>query len=158
MRDLLMHKSGLQPSMPILRFMLFKNDTINNFDKYYARKYNKDSASRKIAEGVYLRNSYFDTLWKDTKRMKVFSRKRYTYSDANMIILQMALDSLNRRSISSFMQSYFYSPLGLKTTCFKPLWRFNKYSIVPTERDRYWRQQDLRGIDGRCSWQCRGVF
>lgn len=144
-RELLLHKSGLQPSMPILRFMLYKNDTVNNFDEYYARSYNRDSASRKIANGVYLRNSYFDTLWKDTKRMKVYSRKRYNYSDANMIILQMALDSLNRRSISSYMQSYFYTPLGLKTTCYRPLYRFNKYRIVPTERDKYWRTQELRG-------------
>lgn len=144
-KELLLHKSGLPPGLPILRYIKYKNDTANYFNEYYSRSYHKDTASIKIADGLYFKNRYFDTLWRDAKRMKVSSRKNYQYSDANMILLQMALDSLNKRSLNSFVSAYFYTPLGLKHIGFKPLWSHTKYEIVPTENDNYWRKQLLRG-------------
>lgn len=145
LHELMTHQSGFLPNIPILPFMLFKNDTMNKFDEYYTRNYHKDTASRLIAKNVYFKNRYFDTLWKETKRMKVFSNKRYRYSDANFILLQMAMDSINRSSIRSFMNRYFYKPLGLKTTTYKPLWSFHKSHIIPTEEDDFWREQTLQG-------------
>lgn len=145
LHELMTHQSGFLPSMPILPFMLFKNDTMNRFDEYYTRKYDKDTVARLIAKNVYFKNRYFDTLWKETKRMKVFSNKRYRYSDANFILLQMAMDSINRSSIRTFTNGYFYKPLGLKTTTYKPLWSFHKSHIIPTEKDDFWREQTLQG-------------
>ncbi len=176
-RDLLMHKSGITPTLPILPYVIFKKnfydsleinkqrfyariksdttikDTVFNprkeiqkiYDKYFSNYYIKDSAEIKIADGFYFKNNWFDTLWRDTKRLRVYSRKIYQYSDINMILLQSAIDSLNRRSMNSYMRNTFYLPMGLKTMCYKPRRYFSLNRIVPTEYDKYWREQLLRG-------------
>jgi CubicO group peptidase (beta-lactamase class C family) len=172
-RELLLHKSGITPTLPILPYVLYKKifydsidiiknrfneDSLNKqsnfdaksslkniFDEYFTRRYIKDSATVKIAENFYLQNRYFDTLWRDTKRLRVYSRKIYQYSDINMILLQQAIDSINRLSINAYLRSNFYSPMGLKTMTYNPLKYFNTQRIVPTENDRYWREQLLRG-------------
>ncbi|MCF6366300.1 MAG: serine hydrolase [Bacteroidales bacterium] len=178
-RDLLLHKSGITPTLPILPYVLYKknyydslelikqrfykkikNDTLKNnadtifnvkkglqevFDKYFTRKYIKDSSETKIANSFFLQNRYFDTLWRDTKRLRVYSRKIYQYADINMILLQQAIDSINRRGIDRYLRYNVYQPMGLNTMCYKPTKYFSKYNIVPTENDKYWREQVLRG-------------
>ncbi|NOZ34978.1 MAG: serine hydrolase [Chlorobi bacterium] len=178
-RDLLLHKSGITPTLPILPYVIFKknfydsleikkqrfyenlkNDTtVKNkniefnpryeiqkiYDKYFTKYYIKDTAEIKIADGFYFKNNWFDTLWRDTKRLKVYSRKIYQYSDINMILLQSAIDTLNHRSMNSYMRNTFYLPMGLRTMCYKPRKYFPLNRIVPTENDKYWREQLLRG-------------
>ena len=178
-KDLLLHKSGISPTLPILPYVLYKknyydsleiikqrfydnltNDTLNNdsavefnvkeglkkvYDKYFTHNYIKDSSEIKIADGFYFQNRYFDTLWKDTKRLRVYSRKIYQYSDINMILLQQAIDSINHRSINSYLRRNVYIPMSLNTMCYKPTRYFSTYNIVPTEDDKYWREQLLRG-------------
>lgn len=172
-RELLLHKSGITPTLPILPYLLYKKNFYDSlahfknrlnvdsttsrlsfdtkselkkiFDTYFTRKYIKDSATVKIADQFYLQDRYFDTLWRDTKRLRVYSRKIYQYSDINMILLQQAIDSINRTSINNWLRSNFYIPLGLKTTTYNPLKYFNSQRIVPTENDQYWREQLLRG-------------
>jgi len=178
-KDLLLHKSGISPTLPILPYIMYKknyydslelikkrfytalkNDTSNTdttikynvkeglqklYDEYFTHQYIKDSAETKIANGFYLQNRYFDTLWRDTKRLRVYSRKIYQYSDINMILLQQAIDSINRRGIDKYMRYNIYQPMGLNTMCYKPTNYFSRYNIVPTENDKYWRVQTLRG-------------
>ncbi len=172
-RDLLLHQSGITPTLPILPYLLYKkyyydsseqiklhniddtaghysmNDNKSNlkkiFDQYFTRKYIKDSATVKIADNFYLQDRYFDTLWRDTKRLRIYSRKIYQYSDINMILLQMAIDSLNRTNINHYLRTNFYIPMGLSTMCYLPSKYFNSQRIVPTENDKYWREQLLRG-------------
>lgn len=177
-RELLLHKSGITPVLPILPFILYKksvyeqiniikqkkNDTVqaindsvllNRFDikhlldekfnTYYSKRYIKDSSEIKIADNFYLKNNYFDTLWNNTKRLRVYSRKIYTYSDINMILLQMAIDSLNRRGINEYLSAKIYKPLNLNTIRYTPLRTLSKDRIAPTEDDRYWREQLVHG-------------
>ncbi len=178
-KDILLHKSGITPTLPILPYLLYKKnyydslelikqrfyeklktDTINYnpniqydvrgglnelFNEYYTRHFIKDSAQTKIADNLYFQNRYFDTLWNDTKRLRVYSRKIYQYSDINMILLQMEIASINRRSLDKYLNYNIYRPMGLTTMCYKPVRYFSSSLITPTENDRYWREQILRG-------------
>lgn len=177
-RDLLTHKSGVTPVLPILPYLFYKKEIYDlvdslkhkkqdsvliiedslllnradikqmitsNFNKYYSIKYIADSAKYKIADNFYFRNNYLDTLWENTKALRVYSRKIYQYSDVNMILLQQAIDSINRQSLDKYLNKTFYKPLSLKTTCYKPLKHHSKFRIAPTENDKYWRSQTLQG-------------
>jgi CubicO group peptidase (beta-lactamase class C family)/beta-glucosidase-like glycosyl hydrolase len=178
-RDLLLHQSGISPTLPILPYVLYKKNFYDSIDvikkrylnallsdsikkkknpefnakkellkiykRYYSNHYIKDSSEIKIAENMFFRKNYMDTLWKKTKQLRVYSRKIYQYSDINMILLQIAIDSLNRQSIDKYVKNQFYLPMGLKTMCFKPANYFSKSSITPTENEQYWREQTLRG-------------
>lgn len=145
-KELLIHQSGISPSLPIVKYLKFKNDTINNFNTYFSKKYIKDSATIPIAENLYFRNRFMDTLWSDIKQMKVSSRKKFQYSDANMVLLQMTFDTINRMRINQYLYRTFYDPLNLLNISFNPAKNnLPKYRIAPTERDEYWRSQILQG-------------
>jgi len=191
LRELLLHQSGIVPALPILPFLMYKQnwlaivnpnnktkpefrtinmgtngknesinflhtDTSNNslqlkseykkaFEQFYSTLYLKDSASVEIAENMYFKKNAFDTLWSNTKQLPVYSKKLYEYSDVNMILLQLAIDSANNNSINKFVEKEFYAPLGLQTIGYKPLQRFAANRIMPTEDDLFWRSQMLRG-------------
>ncbi len=177
LKHLLTHSSGISPSLPILPYLLYRNnywkkykqlkkayeDSLANgfdsatfnvnprqeiqkvFDNMYTTKWIKDSAEVQIAKNFYLQNHYFDTLWRDTKQLRVYSRRIYQYSDVNMILLQQAIDSANRKSIDRYLKDNFYKDLGLQTIGYKPLKRFPRSRIVPTENEKFWRKQLLLG-------------
>ncbi len=171
--DLLIHKSGLPPSLPILPYILYARDTVLPlpasfiihrdsllsfdtlpgrkdtlrylFHKYFNPYAVKDTSDRCIAGNMYLRNCYADTLWMNIKQTRVYSDQVYMYSDLNPVLVQIAMDSLTGRSISQYLQEHFYRPLGLKTMGYTPLSRFSKDQVVPTEKDIFWRRQLLHG-------------
>lgn len=173
MRDLLIHKSGLPPSLPILRYLLYRNDTVlrlpatfildrdsvitidtlrNRADslrylwlKYYNNKRLKDTSDRRIARGMYLRREYCDTLWMDIKQTRVYSRDVYMYSDLNAVLAQITIDSITEKPLSSYVYRRFYKPMGLVDMGFNPRYSLDNNRIVPTERDKFWRRQLLLG-------------
>ncbi|MFW6019520.1 MAG: serine hydrolase [Bacteroidales bacterium] len=173
LRDMLIHKSGLPPSLPILRFLTYKNDTvlplpakfvINKdsilsfdtlknrkdsltylFNKYYNTERIKDTSDCKIATRMYLRKAYIDTLWSDIKQTMVYSGEIYMYSDLNAVMAQMVLDSINDKPLNQYVYKNIYKPLGLKHTFFNPLNFRNKADIVPSENDLFWRNQKIHG-------------
>ncbi|MFH2096470.1 MAG: serine hydrolase, partial [Bacteroidota bacterium] len=172
-KDLLIHKSGLPPSMPILKYIQYRGDTIIHipdtfiagidsivvfdtlksrkdtsrylFNKYYTTKRIGDTSRVEIARNFYLRREYEDTLWIDTKQIRVYSKNVYMYSDVNPILVQQAIDSVNGYGIDEYLEKFFYKPLGMRTTGYKPLNRFKRDRIAPTEDDKFWRGQVLQG-------------
>jgi CubicO group peptidase (beta-lactamase class C family) len=179
LKDMLLHKSGISPVLPILPYLMYKKlyydsltensllsklDTlaaskadslslkINHkdslkkiFNQYFSHRYIKDSAELRIAKNLYFRKNYFDTLWNNTKRLRVYSRKIEQYADINMILLQQALDSINHRDLDSYLKRNIFIRMGLKNISYKPYKYFSESRIVPTEDDKYWREQVLRG-------------
>jgi len=144
-RDLLLHQSGISPSLPILKFIKYKDSLGNNYVKYYSSVWSKESPT-KIADNMYLRKNYFDSLWSDTKQLRVYSKSIYQYSDVNMILVQMAIDSANHSSIDKYLANNFYTSLGLQFICYKPLeHKIPRSNIAPTEIDAYWRKQVIQG-------------
>jgi len=190
--DLLKHKSGISPSLPIYkyvyyRYIFFKDlikihkhyqkqlsqllrlpyieipdtilmqmhlpDSIDSmlntelktiYFRYFSR-IKTDSSTIQICDSLYLKNAYFDTIWRDTKQLPVANKKYTKYSDINMILLQMAIDSLNKTNINNYLQKNIYKPLGLKNITYLPLKHFDKQHIIPTENDRQWRYTLLQG-------------
>lgn len=173
MRDILIHKSGLPPSLPILRYLLYRNDSVLKlpmtfvldrdslltFDslisrkdtlqylrlKYYNNKYLKDTSDRCIAAGMYLRREYCDTLWMDIKQTRVFSKDIYMYSDLNAVLAQITIDTISGQPLEEYVFKNFYKPMGLDNMGFHPLYHLIRDQIIPTESDKFWRMQTLHG-------------
>ncbi|MCF6242260.1 MAG: serine hydrolase [Bacteroidales bacterium] len=190
--DLLKHKSGITPTLPIYKYIYYRyiyfkelikshknfqkqlakllrmpyievpdtllkqmhlpdsidsiiNTELKNIYYGYFSKIKTDSSRIQICENLYLRNNYFDTIWQDTKQLPVSNKKYTQYSDINMILLQMAIDSLNRAGINQYLKKEIYNPLGLRNIDYLPLKRFRKNRIIPTENDVQWRYELLQG-------------
>jgi CubicO group peptidase (beta-lactamase class C family) len=136
LRNLLTHTSGLQASLPIHTFQG------RGTQELYSRSY-EQAYTIPVAERLYLRDTYLDSLWNVTKGLHRDSA-RYRYSCVNMILMQQAIDSINQRPISEYISETFYQPMGLQTLCYNPRELFEEKRLVPTASDR-WRGQILCG-------------
>ncbi len=190
--DLLKHKSGISPAVPIFRYIYYKTyflkelekqdfykdmlsnvyykkfnvsnqfpdstnlpDSIKTFikhsfsniyDEYFTKNYIVDTSLIELSNNQYFKQCYFDTIWRDIKQIPVFSHKVSQYSDLNMVLLQMAIDSLNKESIDRYLKRKIYRRLGLQNITYLPL-RYSSYKrIVPTEVANNWRHGLLKGL------------
>ncbi|MEL6588552.1 MAG: serine hydrolase [Bacteroidota bacterium] len=137
LKDLMTHTSGLQASLPIREYQ-------RNYDQDLFHFASDDQYSVPVAQDLYLRQNWLDTLWNVTKGLSRADTIGYRYSCVNMILMQQVIDSLNQAPISEYLQKEFYGPLGLQSMGYKPLERFEKSEIVPTSKDG-WRDQMLCG-------------
>ena len=137
-RDLLIHQSGLQPNMPINRFLRKKDEKM--FSKNAT-----DSATTKIADNFYLYDNWLDTLWNTIKTLELTPNPSYRYSDINANLLQKIVETITEKPLDEYVQEMLYEPLGMNRILFNPLSTFKKEEIVPTEKDDYYRKQLLQG-------------
>ncbi|MDP5169435.1 MAG: serine hydrolase [Bacteroidia bacterium] len=141
--ELLTHTSGLPPGIPMREFFRGKRTWKNN--KLYFSAKADAGFSIPVARDLYLRSDMADSIWSMTKNMTRRDKPGYKYSDANLILVQRVIDSLNRESMDKYLERTWYSPLGLQNTCFRPYERFDMDRIVPTEYDKRYRAQALQG-------------
>ena len=55
------------------------------------------------------------------------------------------LEKITGQPLNEYVDINIYKPLGLKHTTYRPLDKFPKNIIVPSENDTYWRKQIVQG-------------
>ena len=99
----------------------------------------------KISEKLWATNGIRDTLLNRIARMNPDKAKKYRYSDINFILLQEVVENISGCKLSYLTDSLFYGPLGMTRTTFCPINKFNKWEIMPTERDDFLRKELMCG-------------
>ena len=72
-------------------------------------------------------------------------QEKYVYSDNDFIFLGKIIEAISGMTLDDYVRKYFYQPMGLNTIGFLPRERFTTDRIAPTENDKYFRLQHLRG-------------
>ncbi len=141
-KDLLSHQARLQAWIPFYQATLdkFKQPSL----KYY-KKSPDEEFSIKVADSLYLRNDYRDTIMKRIIGSKLLQTKEYKYSDFTFIILKEYLEKVRNKSLDIIADENFFKPLGMTNTFYNPLNMIVKSYIIPTENDNYFRYQTLQG-------------
>lgn len=142
-RDVLLHQGGLVP------FIAFYKETIDPstgapLTAYY-RKSKASGFSIRVSEELYLRDDWNDTMMQRILKSPMGPKGKYVYSDNDFIFLGKVVEQLSGLSLDEFVQRHFYRPLGMYSTGFRPRDRFAVKTIVPTETEKHFRQQTLRG-------------
>ena len=87
-----------------------------------------------------------DELWYDIQRTRTQQQSfRFKYSDVNFIILQKLIEHLTKQPLDEYVTKEFYKPLQLNSLVYNPLGKIKENRIVPTEFDKKWRGQQLKG-------------
>jgi len=141
-KELLSHYARLQAWYPFYKNTIDKQG--NPLDKYY-RKERSEDFSIKVAENLYLRTDYQDTILKIIIDSKLLPRKEYKYSDFTFMILKEYLEYSTGKKLDVLSFENFFQPLGLNNTMYNPIGKIDKNSIVPTEVDTYFRNQTVQG-------------
>jgi CubicO group peptidase (beta-lactamase class C family) len=160
--QLFIHESGLPAGFPLIRYLNYKSEDVGVYDKYYC-DISDSTFKLEVAENFYLEQEYADSMWIKLNLMWLDNSKPYKYSDVNMNTLYYMFKSIIENDPRSFgfneskkdlegrnlyleyLYKTIYEPLGMEHTLFKPLKRYGKMKIVPTENDTYWRKQLLQG-------------
>lgn len=140
-REMLTHQAGLQSWIP------FWMNTVKDgkLMKEYYRASPEPNFTTRVAQNLYIRNDYPDSIWGQIVASPVKDPGKYVYSDLGLMITQKIIEQEEKQSLESFVASSFYAPLGLPVLGFKPRQRFPLERIVPTENDVRFRKQLLQG-------------
>ena len=141
--EILSHYGRLKAWIP---FYKHTQDSItkNNLKEFYSQTRSK-RFSIKVAENLYLNNSYKDSIYKFIRDSEQRIEAGYKYSDLGYYLFKEVLEKKYKRSLDDLVQEQFYKPLGANRMTYLPLNKLDKSSIVPSEKDTYYRNQLLHG-------------
>ena len=142
LRDLLLHQAGLKAWIPF--YKSFYDSTGQLSPLIYS--HNKDTAyTTEVAQGLYLRHNYRDTIWKMILASPLENVGHMVYSDLDYYFLAAVAEKVSGKTIDRLAADMFYTPMGLKTIGYNPLQFLKKENIAPTENDVTFRYQLLQG-------------
>jgi len=146
-KDIMTHEAGLAAWIP------FYAKTVNggDWDKRYYRNKPTEGFGIKVAEGMYAMDALPDSVWKWTVesdlRKKPYGKNRYDYkySDLGMYMLHRLVEKIVNQPMNEFLAQNFYQPLGVYSLTYLPSEKFELDRIAPTENDRVFRHEIVRG-------------
>jgi beta-N-acetylhexosaminidase len=141
--DILLHQAGLVP------FIAFFKETIDSATgvpnpAIYSEK-SKPGFTTRVAENLYLRDDWNDTLMNRILKSPLGSMNRYVYSDNDFIFLGKIVEQVTGMTLDKYVAQTFYKPMVMTTTGFKPREKFPVSAIVPTETEKNFRRQTMQG-------------
>lgn len=142
LKDFLSHYARLQAWIPFYKTTLDSNKI--PLKKYYSKSFS-DKFKRQVAENLFIRNDFNDSIIKTIINSKLLDKKEYKYSDFTFILLKEYLEKATNKSLDVLSEENFYSKLGMNNTLYNPLRKFDQNSIPPTEIDNYFRHDKLQG-------------
>lgn len=138
--ELLTHTSGLSAFVPFYREISGKK----LWDTTVLSTIESDRFPIKVAENIYLRADYPDII-RGKIAIYPVGQKKYVYSDLGFFFLKEVVEAVVQRPMEEFVNEQFYHPMGLRRTGFHPLDFISDGNIAPTEDDKYFRKQVLKG-------------
>ena len=138
--EFLTHQSGMTPWIPIYK-MTCKDKCL---DVNYYRESIDEEHTVRVAKNMYLSDEFKYEIY-DTIMKSELKEKKYKYSDLGFYFVPGIVESIANQSFESYLQETFFEPLNLNHICFKPLNKHDIHNIVPTEDDKYFRNQLLCG-------------
>ena len=142
--DILLHQAGLKAWIPFYVETLDSLQGKKPSDIYYTTTPDSIHITR-VAENVYLRNDWTDTIYNRILQSSVTDIGNYIYSDLDFIFLGKIVEAISGMSLDNYVGKTFYAPLHLNSTTFRPREQFALNKIAPTEAEPIFRQQLLRG-------------
>ncbi len=141
--DILLHQAGL------IAFIQFYKETLNKAtglpDTAIYAAARSERFPLRVAENMYIRYDWQDTIRKRILDSQLGPKDKYVYSDNDFIFLGKIVEAVTGQPLNDYVKQAFYDRMNMTTTGFRPLERFPRKRVVPTEQDNFFRQQLLQG-------------
>ncbi|OMP30790.1 glycoside hydrolase family 3 N-terminal domain-containing protein [Mangrovimonas sp. DI 80] len=141
-KEMLSHCARLTPWIPFYTATL---DSLKKPSPEYYRRKPSPKFNIKVADEVYLRYDYPDTMQKIIMESELLPKAGYRYSDMPYYILKKYIEGFYDQPLDELVQEHFYKALGANHTTYNPSKLFSNSQIVPTEVDDYYRYQTIQG-------------
>ena len=140
-RNMLSHCAGFTPWIPFYMKTMTNGALKDNIYKTSAA----EGFSMQVADGIYISDTYRDSIFNAIIRTPINADKGYKYSDLGYYFIQRIVEQQSGLSLDAFVSRHFYLPMGLASIGYLPLARMNASNIAPTENDRVFRGQTIHG-------------
>lgn len=142
-RSVLLHQAGL------VSFIPFYKETIDKVTGQpkpgYYQPFSDMVFNIPVGENMFMRNDITDTLYKRILESKLGQPYKYVYSDNDFIFMGKVVEQITGLPLDKYVRNTFYLPLGMMSTTYKPREIMPVGMIAPTEKEKYFRQQLIRG-------------
>ncbi len=139
--DIMTHRAGLKAFIPFGKNVMLNGE----WNPKYVSNASEENRNIQVAAGMYLKDSYLDTIRNTIDRTDISPGNKYVYSDLGMYYMKEVVESITGKSIDKSVSDWFYKSLGTGTLTFNPTEKFPADRIVPTEYDVAFRKQLLQG-------------
>jgi len=140
--DMLTHQARFHPWIAFYKATL---DSVNKPSlKYYRNRYSEEFPIH-VAEQLYLRKDYNDTILKTIANSKLLPKVQYKYSDFSFILMKEYLERITDKPLDELSNDNFYKLIGANRMLYNPLKKFKKEAIIPSEIDNYFRYDTIQG-------------
>ena len=119
------------------------NRNVKYVDSVYQEHYSP-GYPYEVADKLFMRSDLRDTIYKRIYDSELSTRE-FRYSGLGFYMFQDIIEQTTDTMLYPYVWHNFYNPLGAHTLGYKPLSRFPRDRIVPTENDLSYRRQLLQG-------------
>lgn len=142
LREFLYHETGYIPSLPIYNIMTDEN---KNLRSDLVSKVKTDKYNIQIGDSLFVCEAAYDTVMHNAYTIKLRPDKKMRYSCVNFCLLVDAEQHATKMPHNEYVTKNFYAPLGAWHTTYRPMDKFSRCEIAPTEYDDFMRKQLVWG-------------
>ncbi|MBK9291037.1 MAG: serine hydrolase [Bacteroidetes bacterium] len=139
--DILTHQSGFDGWIPFYTLTISRNGPDSNI---YSKTMSDDYPWH-VADSMFMHRAWRHRIFDEIVASRLKS-KEYRYSDMGLYFVPDLIRQLVNRDMDEWLEQTFYRPMNLNTLTYNPLRKFDPSRIAPTENDKTFRRQLLRGF------------
>ena len=142
MKDVLSHYAQFQAWIPFFKRTL---DSVQKPSTAFYSTVKSDEFPTEVAKDMYLIEGYTDTIYKRIDESELIKDKKYLYSDLPYYYFKKFIEKKEKKPLQELVQKHFYRGLGAYQLTYLPLHKFSPANIAPSEDEKGFRNQVLRG-------------
>ena len=142
-QDMLSHFARLTPWIPFYKETLKKGSS--KLNKKFYRKRKSKRFSIPVADHFYGKRDLPELISNQILESELRDSLIYKYSDLPYFFMKDLFENRYNESLEVLARDSFYLPLGLNRTTFNPNKNTPNQTIIPSEIDSYYRNQELKG-------------
>jgi beta-glucosidase-like glycosyl hydrolase/CubicO group peptidase (beta-lactamase class C family) len=143
LENILLHQAGLVSWIPFYKETIDTSSGTPN-PLIYSKKQDEVFSIR-VAEDLYMRKDWEDTMYHRILKSPLSPQGKYVYSDNDFIFLGKVVEAVSGKKLEDYVRETFYEPLNMVTTSYKARDHYPISTIAPTEKEKLFRQQQIRG-------------
>ncbi|MBT8218875.1 MAG: serine hydrolase [Bacteroidia bacterium] len=146
LREIMTHHSGLKPWIPFYKQTVKGNERRAKPDAKWYRSKSDEEFNIEVADGLYMRSDFRDSIWQQIYEAEMRPNKNYRYSDLGFYMIAELISKQVGNPLDEYVEEQFCTPLGMCSTTYNPHEKYDKNQIVPTEEDQYFRDTKVHGF------------
>ena len=143
--SIMAHRAGLKAWIPFFEQTLTASKRNPQPSSKFYSKSQKGNFNTPVAENLYMRDDFIDTMWKQIYTSELRANKNYKYSDLGFYLLAKLVHRISGLPLEQYVDQEIYQKLDLASTGFNPWKKYSTSQIIPSENDKYFRRQKVQG-------------